>query len=184
MFFFVDTETTGIKPTDRVVSVCWMVFGPGGERLRAEYRVIRPEGFKIPIEASRIHGITTDQAMREGAPLRDVLHRLNGDVVGFAPALLIGHNIAFDRPILLNEFSRVGLPERLSPLRTFCTMRSTTDLCRIPNARGWGYKWPNLDELHRYLFSQGMTGAHNAEADVETCAKCFFELKRRRLAVF
>lgn len=182
MFLFVDTETTGIKPTDRIVSVCWMLFGPEGERRQAEYRVIRPEGFRIPVEASRIHGITTDQALREGAPLREVLHRLNGDIANFGPSRLVGHNIGFDRPILLNEFTRLGLPERLSPLKTYCTMRSTTDVCRIPQAQGWGYKWPTLDELHRHLFAEGIRDAHNAEADVAACAKCFFELRHRKIA--
>jgi hypothetical protein len=40
-------------------------------------------------------------------------------------------------------------------------------------------KWPTLPELHLKIFGQTVKEAHNAAADVATCAKCFLELKRR-----
>jgi DNA polymerase III epsilon subunit-like protein len=87
----------------------------------------------------------------------------------------------FDRPILLAEFIRADLPNSFAGLPTFCTMASTTELCRIPRSGG-GYKWPTLDELHRHLFGAGVCGAHDAGADVLSCAKCFFKLQQMGLA--
>jgi len=51
--------------------------------------------------------------------------------------------------------------------------------CKIPKASGRGYKWPTLNELHLQLFQEEFTGSHNAGADVEACARCYFELRKR-----
>ena len=60
-------------------------------------------------------------------------------------------------------------------------MTQATDFCRIPGT--YGYKWPTLSQLHRELFKCGYEEAHDAGADVAACAKCFFELKRRRIII-
>ena len=58
-------------------------------------------------------------------------------------------------------------------------MQATIDYCGIPFPDGNGYKFPRLEELYEVLFKQQMKDAHNALADVEACAKCFFELMER-----
>ena len=55
-------------------------------------------------------------------------------------------------------------------------MKMSTNYCKIPGS--YGYKWPSLSELHYKLFGSHFQEAHNADIDVEVCAKCFFELKR------
>ncbi|MBC7525895.1 MAG: 3'-5' exonuclease, partial [Flavobacterium sp.] len=52
----------------------------------------------------------------------------------------------------------------------------TTNFCAIPGP--YGYKWPKLSELHYKLFQTGFEEAHNAAADIQATAKCFWELKR------
>jgi DNA polymerase-3 subunit alpha len=49
----------------------------------------------------------------------------------------------------------------------------------LPGGRGGKYKLPNLTELHAYLFGVPFAEAHNASADVEATARCFFELLRK-----
>jgi DNA polymerase III subunit epsilon len=182
MFLFLDTETTGISPQDRIVSICWSLYGSGGQELTTVHHIIYPDGFTIPPRATRIHGITTAAARRRGIPLADALTQLRTEISRHPPALYIGHNVSFDRPIVLNEYRRLAARENLSPLPTFCTMKSTTHVCRIPRLGGSGYKWPRLGELHEHLFGRLYPGAHDAAADVAACARCFFELRRRRLA--
>ena len=62
---------------------------------------------------------------------------------------------------------------------------NTTNICKIKNPRG-GYKWPKLEELFGYLFYNrtdiSIDGAHDAMNDVLITAKCYIELKRRKLA--
>jgi DNA polymerase III epsilon subunit-like protein len=107
-----------------------------------------------------------------------VLTKLADDINGHAPKLFVGHNVGFDRPIVINEYIRLKSRQNLSGLPTYCTMKSTVEFCRIPRYGG-GFKWPTLQELHRKLFGSPLALAHDAQADVRTCAKCFFELRRR-----
>jgi hypothetical protein len=58
-------------------------------------------------------------------------------------------------------------------------MISTVDLCKIDGP--YGYKWPKLEELHRFLFKHDFDGAHDALADIQATAKCFWELANRNI---
>ncbi len=42
-----------------------------------------------------------------------------------------------------------------------------------------GYKSPKLEELYKFLFKEDIINAHNAAADVDATARCFFELLRQ-----
>ena len=144
------------------------------------YTLIKPEGFSIPAEATAIHGITTEEAVEKGYSLVSTLDSMSAEIARLKPEILIGHNISFDHAMILREYARIQRPEPISRFKTFCTMKGTADFCRIPGRFG-RYKWPTLDELHRHVFGSPFKGAHNAQADVEACARCFFELKRQGL---
>jgi len=178
MYLFLDTETTGITSEDRIVSICWSLYTDSKKKVSTSHHIILPDGFTIPAGAVAVHGISTAVAKRKGIPLTDALAQLHRDIAAHSPALYVGHNVSFDRPIVLNEYGRVRRTENLSALPTFCTMKSTTNICCIPRWRG-GYKWPTLEELHRHLFGKAHASAHDAETDVSACARCFFDLQSR-----
>ncbi len=180
MNLILDTETTGVTPTARIVSLSWALYDDAEVEVASAHHVIFPDGFTIPPEAAAVHGITTADARRTGIPIGEALTGLAQDITRHAPALFIGHNVAFDRPRVLREFSLLRMAENLSRLPTYCTMQNTVQVCRIPRYNG-GYKWPKLEELHVHLFGRGLTQAHDARADVLACARCFFELRRRGL---
>ena len=138
---------------------------------------IRPDGYIIPDDAVRIHGITTQRAMEEGRALAAVVDEFMAD---FDQAtFIVGHNIDFDKKILGAELIRLHRPDVMNSKRTYCTMQAGTDFCRIPGK--YGYKWPKLQELHIKLFGHDFDGAHNAMSDIEATQECFWELRRRRL---
>jgi DNA polymerase III subunit epsilon len=186
MLLFFDTETSGLPRSHqapvsdlanwpRIVQIAWLLTDRQGTTHQAVEAIIRPEGFSIPADAARVHGITTARAIAEGQPLPQVLNQ-------FLAALrqadtLIAHNLAFDEKVLGAELLRCGLPNPLPIQRRHCTMEASTALCQLPGR--YGYKWPRLDELHRHLFGRGMDAAHNALVDVEACARCFFQLRQR-----
>lgn len=186
MYLFFDTETTGIPgsyraPVEdlanwpRLVQIGWLLTdGQGVEASSAEF-IVRPEGFVIPTEAVRVHGISTERAMREGAALADVLAAVAAGIE--SAATLVAHNMPFDEKILGAEFLRSGFPNLLAGKRRLCTMQAGTDICRLPGP--YGFKWPRLQELHEVLFGESFAGEHQALADVHACARCFFELRRR-----
>jgi DNA polymerase III epsilon subunit-like protein len=192
-YCFFDCETTG-KPrsytapvTDganwpRLVQVAWLVGDDEVDPGDVQCRIVRPDGFEIPQEASDIHGITTAQAVAEGRPLDEVLMELFDDAADCG--LLVGHNVDFDRPIIGAELVRVGLPTVASQWMgwpSVCTMKLGTDLCKIHGR--YGYKWPKLQELYWHLFGESLQGAHRADADMVATARCFYEMLRRGLEI-
>lgn len=186
MYLFFDTETTGLPRnwkapvTDlnnwpRMVQLAFLLCDPEGNEISGGDYIIRPEGYTIPADASRIHGITTERALLEGRPLPEVLEVFNSLIP--QASYLVAHNISFDEKIIGAEFLRCHMPNGLNGRRKICTMESTTNFCAINGP--YGYKWPKLSELHYKLFRTGFEEAHNAAADIRATVKCFWELKRR-----
>jgi DNA polymerase III epsilon subunit-like protein len=186
VYLFFDTETTGLPRSwsapvtaldnwPRLVQLAYMAYDGEGGLIAAVDTIVKPEGFTIPVESSRIHGITTERALAEGRDLGGVLRDFKALL---DPArYLVAHNISFDEKIMGAEFLRNGLPDIPAAKHKICTMHSTTEYCAIPGPRG--YKWPKLTELHRKLFNADFSEAHNAAADIAATAKCFWELKER-----
>ncbi len=190
MFLIFDTETTGL-PRDknapltdfdnwpRVVQIAWQLHDESGKLIETANHIIKPEGFTIPFNASRVHGIDTSFAEKHGMELEKVLDHFNK--VLSKTHLLVGHNIDFDYSIMAVEFLRCNLDTPLTSLHLLdtCTEK-TASFCKIPGGKGGKFKLPTLEELHQVLFSEGFGQAHNASADVEATTRCFFELVRRR----
>jgi len=186
VYLFFDTETTGLPRSwnapvtaldnwPRLVQLAYMAYDGEGGLIAAVDTIVKPQGFTIPVESSRIHGITTERALAEGRDLGSVLRDFKALL---DPArYLVAHNISFDEKIIGAEFLRNGLPDIPAAKHKICTMHSTTEYCAIPGPRG--YKWPKLTELHRKLFNADFSEAHNAAADIAATAKCFWELKEQ-----
>ncbi|MDR1414344.1 MAG: 3'-5' exonuclease [Odoribacteraceae bacterium] len=185
MYLFFDTETTGI-PRDwkapitdldnwpRLVQLAYILHDHDGNQISAGDVIIRPDGFTIPADSANIHGITTERAISEGKPLLPVLQRF-ARLIDDA-TYLVAHNIAFDEKIIGAELLRNAMPDNLAGKSKICTMLSTVDFCAIDGR--YGYKWPKLSELHYKLFNTNFEEAHNAAADIQATARCFWELKR------
>ncbi len=185
MYLFFDTETTGLPRnwkapvTDlsnwpRMVQLAFLFYDARGNKVAGGDYLIRPEGFTIPDEASRIHGITTERALEDGKPLAQVL----GDFRTLIEEseFLVAHNMSFDEKILGAEFLRKKMADYTGSRKKICTMLKTVDFCAIPGP--YGNKWPKLTELHVKLFGTGFEEAHNAAVDISATARCFWELKR------
>lgn len=185
MYLFFDTETTGLPKnwkapiTDlnncpRMVQLAFLFYDSSGNKISGEDYIIKPEGFTIPSDASRIHGITTERADREGKSLLLVLQEFNS-LINEAN-YLVAHNMSFDEKIVGAEFLRNKMQNSIATKRKICTMESTTKFCAIDGP--YGYKWPKLSELHYKLFRTNFEESHNAAVDINATAKCFWELKR------
>ncbi len=46
--------------------------------------------------------------------------------------IVVGHNISYDEEILGYELARLGRPGDYTPAQSICTMRSSTDYCKLP----------------------------------------------------
>ncbi len=187
MYLFFDTETTGLPrnyqaPLDdfsnwpRIVQIAWSLYDADGNHWESNCYIIKPVGFVIPEEVAKIHRVSQERALKEGVELRQALLHFLEDVK--KSEYLVAHNIDFDEKIVGSELLREKLENLVVSSNKICTMKRSTDVCRINNNRG-GFKWPNLGELYRHLFQKDFAEAHDALVDVKACAECFFELKRR-----
>ena len=91
MYLIFDTETTGLPKnkqaplTDfdnwpRVVQLAWQLHDSRGKLLSNENMIVKPDGFTIPFNAEKVHGISTQRAIDEGEPLTEVLSRFTEDL--------------------------------------------------------------------------------------------------------
>lgn len=180
---FFDTETTGIVnfklPSDHPSQ-------PNLVQLAAELHdaeknirgsinlIIKPEGWEIPVEASNVHGITTEHAHKYGVRLFDALAMFES-LVGVAD-LVVAHNINFDKTVIRAANARKNVVSSLGAKPDYCTMQAATNIVKIPGK--YGFKWPQLAEAHRYFTGEDFDGAHDALVDVKACARVFYYLPR------
>lgn len=191
MYLIFDTETTGlpkrwdapVTDTDnwpRCIQIAWQLHDAMGNLIEHQDYLVQPDGFTVPFDAEKIHGISTELAQQEGVPLAEVAEK-------FAEALsktkfVVGQNVGFDLNIMGAEFHRLEMHNPLPQLPVLDTCTETTaQLCQIPGGRGGKFKLPTLTELHEFLFNEPFAEAHNATADVEATTRCFLELVRRNI---
>jgi DNA polymerase III subunit alpha len=255
MYIIFDTETTGL-PRDwnapytdvdnwpRVVQIAWQLHDEMGNLVEANDFLIKPEGFNIPYDAEKIHGISTELAQEIGEELSFVLGKFN-EVLSKAK-FVVGQNVGFDINVVGCEFVRQNISNNLQEITVLdtCTEISARTVAfidfykngdtgrirkdkfnkpvldengreileskffkefplrdEIQQIRKTGKNWfdvpfdareevlefmrkqkfPTLSELHEALFSSPFSEAHNATADVEATARCFFELLRNEV---
>ncbi len=160
-----DTETTGLDPLngDRVIEVAALELInelPTGRHFHA---LIHPER-DIPAEASRIHGMTTEDLV--GKP---VFAAVAAELAAFfGDSKLIAHNAPFDFGFLDMEFGRAGLP-RLARDRMIDTLAlAKTRFPGMPNS---------LDALcRRFAIDLSARTTHNALLDCRLLAEVYVEL--------
>ena len=189
MFLIFDTETTGL-PRDwnapltdannwpRCVQIAWQLHDKDGNCISHEDYLVTPDGYTIPYDSEKIHGISSALAEKEGIPLAEVLEKFR--LILSQCEFVGGHNVKFDLNIMGAEFLRLGDHNPLNnlPVIDTCT-EQTASICKLAGGRGGKFKLPTLGELHVHLFNDHFEEAHNATADVEATARCFFELFRQ-----
>ena len=91
MYLIFDTETTGL-PKDwisplsdfdnwpRMVQLAWQIHDVHGKLIDVKNFIVTPEGYDIPYNAEKIHGISTERALKEGKDLQEVLDIFIQDV--------------------------------------------------------------------------------------------------------
>lgn len=152
-FAVVDTETTGVYSSDRVVEVAVITLDLDGRVIDRFETLVNP---CRDVSASHIHGITA--SMVADAP---AFEDIAGDVaVRLHGACFVGHNAPFDKRMLVSEFQRVG-GELLVPrvVDTFA---------------GSGFRLADACAQ----FGIDLSGAHRASTDATATAELFLRLGR------
>ena len=183
-----DVETTGLpkkyntppklfKLWPHIVQFSWIIYD---EQKQIEKSfIIKPNNYEIPEDSIRIHNITNKYALENGNSLRIVLREFKQDCDSVD--YLVAHNASFDIAVILAACYRTKSNVTfLKNKKVICTMKSTTNLCKLPGK--YGYKYPKLEELFVYLFNDKPTVTlHNALEDSRVTLKCYQELLRRKI---
>ena len=140
MYLIFDTETTGLpKRWDapisdsenwpRAIQIAWQLHDEMGELVEHDDFLIQPDGFNIPYDAEKIHGISTELALN-GITLQEGLARFQ-QALG-KTKFIVGQNVGFDVNIMGAEFYREGIETKLTELPVLDTCETTAQLCQIP----------------------------------------------------
>ncbi len=191
--FFYDTETTGLPdfkaPSEapqqpHIVQLAAILVNPETRKTISSMDVIiRPNGWTIPDDIAKIHGITTEHAMDVGIP--------ESLAVGmfmelWSHRLRIAHNEQFDARILRIALMRHESEASADDWKggpSDCTARLATPICKIPPtekmiAAGFNkFKTANLSEAYRHFMGSDFENAHSALADVNACAAVYFSIQ-------
>lgn len=189
MYFFFDTETTGFVNKNlpfndpkqaRCCQLAALLVDSDGKVIHELNHLIKRTNWSIHPKVTEIHGISDADCDARGLPMEDVL--ANFGVLLAKAKKCIAHNYDYDHSIL--EIESLNNPSfKWNPPASFCTMKFSTDICKIPKTRGSGYKWPKLQEIHKFLFGEEFSDAHDALADVRATVRVFFELRKRGFIV-
>ncbi len=147
---FLDLETTGINiGTDRIVEIALLKISPDGAQESICMR-INPT-IPIPIESSRIHGIY-DEDVKDAPKFQSVSVKFQEFLKGCD---LAGYNSnKFDIPLLIEEFTRVGIQIDLSTIRLI-------DVQNIFHKM----EQRTLSAAYKFYCDKNLENAHSAEAD-------------------
>lgn len=191
-YLVLDIESTGLVPkgadykTDfesfpNIVQLAWYFNG--------EYYdyIIKPEGWTIPEEAAKIHGITTEIALENGIEMATVLDKFIDDC--YEAEKLIGFNIYFDTSTIKANIRReFGLfdpiisasDNALDKSKRIDTMMKTIKFVGAKQEGKNTPKFPSLEDLYTKLFGETFN-AHNALDDVKATKRCYDELVKLKI---
>ena len=201
-----DTETTGLpdwnQPSEspqqpHLVEIAALLFD-GMREVDRFHAIVRPDGWSIPEEVAKIHGITTERAMDEGVP---EFEAIAGFLALHARAdMRVAHNESFDARILRIALKRYGngetgwdmltqderdvIADQFKAAPSYCTSNAAKPLMKLPPTPKMlasprfrnSFKQPNLQEAHQHFIGEGFDGAHGALADALACARVYFAL--------
>jgi DNA polymerase-3 subunit alpha len=124
-----DAPITDTDNWPRCIQIAWQLHDDMGKLIEHQDYLVKPDGFNIPYDAERIHGISTELAAEKGISLAVVLDKFNEALGKF----IVGQNLGFDLNIMGSEFHRLGLESQMSkmPVLDTCT-EVTASLLKLP----------------------------------------------------
>ncbi len=157
MFIFLDTETAGIGPQDRL---CQIAFKPEGGPAVCE--LFNP-GMPISIDAMAIHHITNKMVQDKPPFQGSEAHSKLAELVSDNSNVIVAHNAPFDIQMLNRE--------GIFPPRVICTMK----LARHLDPKGVIPKY-KLQYLRYYFGLEIDAQAHDALGDIKVLEEVFNRL--------
>ena len=140
MILIFDTETTGLYPGN----ICQLSY------VMQTTNDIEAKNFffsvdNVELGAFLVHGLSAQKLkiLSNGKRFRDCFYEIESD---FSLAdLIVSHNVDFDFMFMRSEYENLG--KNFIVNNSFCTMKKSVPICKLPRKTGAGYKYPKLSEL-------------------------------------
>lgn len=159
----------------RLIHLTWILLDAKLQLMEDFDCIVKPEGWEVTEEILKYAHLDQEDIDRKGGDVDDILDKFHAACE--KANYVLAHNIKFNESIIAAECMRRVKNIELFKKDKFCLMQEGTYFCKLP-AKGGGYKWPTLNELHVTLFQKGYTPTNNARADVIAAARCFIKLMK------
>lgn len=192
-----DTETTGLPPKStspkamfasykdwgnqcRVVQLAWTICDPQGQILEKYNAYVRPDGYSVSPEATKIHGFSTEFLETNGIPIENVLSKLMESIHRFQVDTMVAHNLKFDYHVIMQEFYKLQRTEDMEfwkNLKGYCTLKNARLYCKEHQIKPLNFK---LATLYQTILGIETIDAsiqlHHADSDVHLCKELYYKM--------
>lgn len=177
-----DTETTGTNPNEAriVTAACWLIT-PGHDKKHREW-LVNP-GVEIPAEATQVHGITTEQARRQGQPAAAAVAEIASAVLyAYRNQIpVIVYNARYDITLIHRELVRHGHADLAAEWEQFAARGPIVDPFildkQIDRYRKGSRKL--IDVAAHYGVALAEEDAHGSAADALAAARVAWVIANR-----
>ncbi|RAK01642.1 3'-5' exonuclease [Aliidiomarina maris] len=182
-----DSETTGLpvwgKPSGgddqpHLVEIAGkLVDAETKEVLGQVNLIIKPNGWVIPDDVIKVHGITNEIAHEQGHDEKQAL--LDFLDLWKQADLRVAHNQSFDDRIIriaIKRYLNEEIADEWKNGAKACTGLLAKPIMQMPPKSRWGYKMPKLSEAYKHFMGKELEGAHRAMTDVDACLAVYFAI--------
>ncbi|NUK12682.1 3'-5' exonuclease [Streptomyces lunaelactis] len=174
-----DLETTGIDvENDRIVTACVVQCGGNAPVQSATW--LADPGIEIPEGASKVHGISTEQARAEGRPAVEVVERVTAALAQVARdgIPIVAMNATFDLTMLDREARRHGI----EPLFGICEPLVIDPRVLDKKVDQWRRGGRTLTDLCK-TYRVSLDGAHSADADAIAACRVAWRIAQQHPSI-
>ena len=193
-----DTETTGLPEKDAtvfqhnkwpyIVQLSYVLYNLASNDFKYRNDYIKIDDNIVMNEKSfEIHKLSKEFLNANGIPITDALKWFNHYLD--SADIIVGHNLSFDKKIVLVECFRNKIPQRFSyninntkhKKAEFCTMKNGKHICNIVRYDKLNRRYlktPSLKELFTHLFPDEIlpNNLHNAFIDILITFRCYYKM--------
>lgn len=162
-----DTETSDFKKLHIVQLAAGLYDVDTKKLIQSIDLIVKPDGWEISEDATNIHGITTEYALKVGISERYVVAAFLSMAEG---RKCVAYNAPFDKRVIRKAIDRYYLSA------SYAKDWVDTDIeCAMKLARqAMNVKSCKLTEAYSFFMGKEMKNAHTAMADTQACMDVYF----------
>jgi len=175
-YLIIDVETNGIgtfhPPTQTPIQISYQLIDYLGNSLeKVSYFIQGVNKISWPEETIGKCPWSVEFINENGITIIEFINQLKKHLDN--NTLIVGHNIEFDVGCIANYSGY----SKLLQYPILCTMKTTTNICKLHPYRGGNYKYPKLVELaHKLRIKVENEKFHDSIYDVEITKQCLLKL--------